>query len=514
MQRSAEHNGEKNPSKMSTNLRSGISAFRATLVHEARFGWMRWIGFATFLVWMFGLFWSGFFSRYMIFGAIDFLAVRSIWLGVEAMSLLAVFFMLGKWGDLLALKQVRFGAGVCTCTGTGIMIFAILVIQSSLLSVIGAIVVAVGSAFLLVLWGSMFARRGSQSLLFGIGFSFFIASGFDALLVFMPTAMQSVFVTIAPLVSIALYRSADNREQTSPQGPFVLDTLAFETEGASRSWRLLFLPLLVGISYGLMQRLVIINTVSSGAANDLLTISTFFIAGLISVATAVFFAQDRVLQFVYFLALPLMVTAFVLFPIFGSYAITVQAVFMVGFNYFYFMVWTFWAGAWSDTIPPLGRRFALGLFVITASESLGSMLGLLLIGFQMSSRYTLTIISLLVVYFLMMGALFSAGKFFVKNEAKKDSAPQAGALPDADRETFSETDSLPSPARHLADEYALSSREEEVLNLLVKGRNRAYISKTLYISDNTTRTHMRNIYRKLDVHSHQELLDLLDTEDA
>ncbi|MEG0324307.1 MAG: helix-turn-helix transcriptional regulator, partial [Raoultibacter sp.] len=60
--------------------------------------------------------------------------------------------------------------------------------------------------------------------------------------------------------------------------------------------------------------------------------------------------------------------------------------------------------------------------------------------------------------------------------------------------------------------YGLSARETEVFELLAKGRNRVFISKALFISDNTTRTHMKNIYRKLDVHSQQELIDLLEEE--
>ena len=61
-----------------------------------------------------------------------------------------------------------------------------------------------------------------------------------------------------------------------------------------------------------------------------------------------------------------------------------------------------------------------------------------------------------------------------------------------------------------AARYGLSAREYEVFEMLARGRNRAYISKELVVSDNTTRTHMKNVYRKLGVHSQQELIDLVD----
>lgn len=63
----------------------------------------------------------------------------------------------------------------------------------------------------------------------------------------------------------------------------------------------------------------------------------------------------------------------------------------------------------------------------------------------------------------------------------------------------------------VADTFLLSHRELEILCLLAKGRNASYVQKELVISEGTVRTHMRNIYRKLNVHSQQELMDLVDT---
>lgn len=62
----------------------------------------------------------------------------------------------------------------------------------------------------------------------------------------------------------------------------------------------------------------------------------------------------------------------------------------------------------------------------------------------------------------------------------------------------------------LAAKGGLSPREQEVLNLILQGRDLPRISQALFISENTVRSHMKNIYRKLDVHSKQEVLDLLE----
>ncbi len=68
----------------------------------------------------------------------------------------------------------------------------------------------------------------------------------------------------------------------------------------------------------------------------------------------------------------------------------------------------------------------------------------------------------------------------------------------------------PSPASGALEGSGLSAREREVVDLLLKGNTLAAISRKLFISENTTRGHMKRIYRKFDVHSRQELIDLVE----
>jgi DNA-binding CsgD family transcriptional regulator len=62
----------------------------------------------------------------------------------------------------------------------------------------------------------------------------------------------------------------------------------------------------------------------------------------------------------------------------------------------------------------------------------------------------------------------------------------------------------------LSEESRLSPREREVFYLLAKGRNAEHVSKTLFISPHTAKTHIYRIYRKLDVNTQQELIDKFD----
>lgn len=58
--------------------------------------------------------------------------------------------------------------------------------------------------------------------------------------------------------------------------------------------------------------------------------------------------------------------------------------------------------------------------------------------------------------------------------------------------------------------YQLSPRETEILGYLAKGRNAAYIQEALTISPHTVKSHIYNIYRKLDIHSQQKLMDFVE----
>jgi DNA-binding NarL/FixJ family response regulator len=59
------------------------------------------------------------------------------------------------------------------------------------------------------------------------------------------------------------------------------------------------------------------------------------------------------------------------------------------------------------------------------------------------------------------------------------------------------------PATTLND-YNLTTQEKKVLQLLVAGKSYKLIAAELYVSNDTIKTHVRNIYSKLHVHSGTE----------
>lgn len=115
--------------------------------------------------------------------------------------------------------------------------------------------------------------------------------------------------------------------------------------------------------------------------------------------------------------------------------------------------------------------------------------------------------------------------------AASDTASSASTAPsparqamDFSRSIFAEEAAAPAPADDtpaargrfrqrceiVANTYLLSRRESEVMYYLARGYKSSHIQQQLYISEGTAKTHIRHIYRKLNIHSQQDLIHLID----
>ena len=98
--------------------------------------------------------------------------------------------------------------------------------------------------------------------------------------------------------------------------------------------------------------------------------------------------------------------------------------------------------------------------------------------------------------------------------ARRDSA-EAGSL---SREASGSAreggydDTLKVACERIAGRYLLSQRQTEVLYLLARGHTAGYVQDKLCISLSTAKSHIYNIYKKLDIHKQHELLAMVEEE--
>lgn len=98
----------------------------------------------------------------------------------------------------------------------------------------------------------------------------------------------------------------------------------------------------------------------------------------------------------------------------------------------------------------------------------------------------------------------SETSFASPSSSSASSAPSS-AIPPAPA-----AQSLETRCEEVAQQQQLTRREREVFLLLAQGRTQSVIAKKLGISEGTVHTHILHVYQKLDVHSQQELIELLN----
>ena len=73
-------------------------------------------------------------------------------------------------------------------------------------------------------------------------------------------------------------------------------------------------------------------------------------------------------------------------------------------------------------------------------------------------------------------------------------------------DVFSKVQRQKASSKDKLEQYNLTSREKEVLNECVKGLTLPQIANEMFISKHTVDSHVRKIYKKLQVHTRQDLI--------
>ncbi len=177
-------------------------------------------------------------------------------------------------------------------------------------------------------------------------------------------------------------------------------------------------------------------------------------------------------------------------------------------NYAHILFWIIATDAASSMGWPPCRAFAVGLLSCSAAGLLWS----IFLEHQMRQAESAVFV---VFYLLVIGCIVYPQAIHRTNvrSASEEDVLNAFALHGEQRLTpgingSALQEALEQRCAHLAREYALSPREEEVLVLLVKGLTRQTIGRTLHLSEGTVKTHLAHIYGKFDVHSQGELLGI------
>ncbi len=120
---------------------------------------------------------------------------------------------------------------------------------------------------------------------------------------------------------------------------------------------------------------------------------------------------------------------------------------------------------------------------------------------------TISIAAVILLYTEDFSALFRSLKTMPSESGPETVLPGEAASADSSQPELSTSDRLDL----IAEKHLLTVREREVLGYCYRGMTNPEIADAMYISMNTVKRHMHNIFEKLDVSSRIELIHLVNS---
>lgn len=353
-----------------------------------------------------------------------------------------------------------------------------------------AVLTGVGSALLLISWGVSFSKLPLSTLIVESCAAYFLGVVAFALFSTMHSAMQYLFAIALPILSGWMNLNADAEPAGSYEKPK-------PSEQVSPLWRVAVGIFVLGFAAGFMRD---IRTVDSSTGYPSEYFATYL--SVMAIAVVIFLVLSRnnkVLNVDLLLrpAVVVMTLGVMLLPILGEESLAPAAMTKAGYTCFEMLVWVMiGALCHRNRLSPVSI-FALGRALIAGSGLLGSAVAPVASPLIMENpTYTV------VLSFGLAAVLMILSSFILTNETLS----RLWETPAKKQPTFKKR------CYEAFDLYELSDRQKEIAYLIASGRDANYISENLYISKGTLNSHRLRIYRKLDIHSRQELLDLVAEE--
>lgn len=396
---------------------------------------------------------------------------------------------------------------------------------------VSGMLVGCSAGFFYALWQQFFASEGASRTAIYIPLSAVLSVGLSAIMRVLPDAAQiACAVAVFPVLAAVSLRASLAEIRLPDPPPRMTRALAAST--VRDLWKPVFCTCAIGLVWRLVSALFSVPADASSNAG---------IAGLALAAAVVLLIElvsDRGFEAMraYQVLFPLVTGAFMLPSLLGvQYAPVVVGMLLFGFEVLNLLLIVTCAVYASERNVPAVHVYALCVGPTLASMFVGDILGtqlnpiiaydfalgvnvlfvcvyalslvLFLISFRRSRRSSITLQGESISFDM---AVVGASEPLTPAVS---SDPEPELFASAQKETPDSSDIgllLDARIEALGLSEPFSKREREVVSLVLRGNNVPGISRKLYISENTTRDHMKSIYRKAGVHSRQELIDLFD----
>lgn len=470
-----------------------------------------------------------------------------LYLACGAVCSLVVALLCRSGTRVTALRGILFKTTPIALLASGVLLPLATYMGSEPLQAVGFIAGGIGAGPLQVLWGDRFSRHSVQFAAFASPAAAIVTAFVAALSTSEMTFMGFIVI---PLVSFALlafhaartghpwhelFGTSPSTARDARESDAIAATSSEEPVCAEEPGRASRVPLGVGklmfsiMTFSLLCRMF--DTISPGA-DPLAFLGGSAIFSLIVVGVAFFIIVAKVRErfnptFIYRLSLPIMIAGYVAIALlFDTHAAMSILIINIGYEFFDILTWVLFVDAARRRNENALYIFGLGVAFMFCGMALGNaashVVDALVAGGNLQANVVAmaAILCLVVVAFLVLPEGAMAQLWESLRESRRDHEEASGPAREeggngAERDAAGEGDTpgegrIEQHCAAVARDFGLTPRESEVIVLLAYGRTLAIIARDLHIAQGTARTHIENIYRKLDVHKQQELIDLVE----
>ena len=402
-----------------------------------------------------------------------------------------------------------------TC-GMGLVALAPFVAQFQVVSVAAGICLGCGTGLGAYEWVYLYMRRGSVAARQSLVSSWLLGVGIFALMALVPSLPRLIVLCALGILSCALQlgyaRTTHDAETAKISAAEACPPTHGDMTGRNgTAYELRQLaPIAVatavlGFAYGMSGPLQLSGGGASTGDMALLAnhVGTALVAAL--VASLILFANTGRLNLlpIFLAAFTLDTTAAIVLPFAGDGYFPLCAGIFGMVNRVAGMLVLYSCTA----LPSLQTFFRTAPFLLGAS-SLGLTVGIA-VGNAMFANIADGYVVLMVVTLAIMYVMFVALTIALVARGWRSGSLSPAPAPSTAKKTRPETDPDACTAE-IASLYGLSERETEVMGYLSKGRGVSFTAEQLGLSKNTVKAYTKSLYKKLDVHSREELIDLVD----
>lgn len=465
---------------------------------------LRFLGFGFYWAWM-TTFWTGSVRSPLGMPTVDQMTMARIAVqAATAVAFLIAVLVARRLTSFSGQRLVVLGGAVLGPAGTIVATLGQNQSEGStpVYLVLAWVSLGVACACITLLWGRFYASIGLKRASLYTPLSLVLAVLAGMVLSSMQPLAALVLTTLLPVLSVGMFLLA------APELPAPEEQEA-RIYGQARAalWRIV---LAIGV-YGATLGFYLHSTALFGQGGSSPSAGTL-VALFVPLVTIVLLRRHD-LSLIFRITLPLTAAGFLLLPLLGAGAGWIgAAVVGAGGTFFDIITWIALSEiAHRSRLSPI-KVFGLGRAANAGGIGLGWLGSYLLLGTTATGPSPVLVFCVGMVFILILTTtLILREEDFPAEEVVPGAtqAAEAGAL-------ASETRSGPGHWRRcctkIAREHDLSPREEEVMVLLAKGRSMKHIEDTLVISFHTAKSHANHVYRKLGVHSREELIDLVEAE--